>query len=172
MKQKASRCQRKSKTWIPLIATFNPWSFIHLAISHFQRALADWHISRHRAAILWYRKYTVMWLTWASHFLWLNLTHPRGLSVSHGPKRAGNIGCNCNYSVGCRIKPDLSRYKHKKKTILSYSAAMIVMTQSPHMVVVILHLYDTEARKCNSSFSSSVFALCHILMFQIKIFWL
>lgn len=68
-----------------------------------------------------------------------HLSHHWGLRVTHHTRKGGKYWINGNYSVGRWIKSELGCYKGTKaQTFQNHSAAMIVMTQSTHMVVVFL----------------------------------
>lgn len=89
--------------------------------------------------ISWYRKWTVMWLTWASHFLWLTPESPQGSECDSSCQKGGKYWINCNYLVWHWMKSELGCYKDTKaQTFQNHSDTMTVMTHSTHMVVVFL----------------------------------
>lgn len=66
-----------------------------------------------------------------------HLSHGWGLNVTHRTEKGGKYWINGNYSAGLRVK--LGGYESVKAQLLQKGpAAMMVMTQSAHMVVVFL----------------------------------
>lgn len=75
----------------------------------------------------------------ASHFLWLTPESPLGSECDSSAWKGGKYWINSSYSVGPWMKSELGCCKGiKDQTFQNPSAAMTVMTQSTHMVVVFL----------------------------------